>query len=655
MRWFVGIIAGILLLVGLYFGTLSNRPALGMQATTQNEAELLPGAYLTEYAVESTLLPKRDNYAVYSRLRAPVTSTVRTTTKRVYKVGDQETFTVFDLEKKQPYKVNAVAVAVTPHLYMFADVNSRQDRAQLARVAQQFEDKVYPTTRQFFGSEASPGVDNDPRVVVLNTPLKLAVGYYSSDDGLLRTVNPNSNEREMFYIGADPASESSYLSVLAHEFQHMIHNNNLPHQDLWLNEGQSVLAQVLNGYSSAGYEIAYMGRPATQLGTWACSTCNTARYYGAGYVFLSHIQDRYGFEAVRDIATNGKALTGMASVDFAMYQNVPGADHLTVFKGFVAANYLNGRTQDPNYTYKNIRSRVEPSTPLGVNRPREDSVPQYGANYYLVPDKNEEGFTLNFKGDATVKLAGPGAKSGQNAWWTNRGDDMNTTLTRDVDLTGVRTATFRFSTWFDIEPSYDWVYVEVSEDDGKTWQIVPGRKYTSTNNPTGKSYGAGITGQGTAAKLELDDTEQVRSEWVQDSFDLSKWAGKKIKLRLEYLTDEGYNRQGALFDDFEIPEIGWKDDAENGEAGWVADGFIRSNVTLPQRFSVQVIRRDGSCGDVNVTDLSKANDGQSCIVEMKLDDLNNGSQKFPFKQAVVVVAPYATKTLNPASYTIEVR
>jgi hypothetical protein len=65
MRWFVGIIAGILLLVGLYFGTLSNRPALGMQATTQNEAELLPGAYLTEYAVESTLLPKRDNYAGY--------------------------------------------------------------------------------------------------------------------------------------------------------------------------------------------------------------------------------------------------------------------------------------------------------------------------------------------------------------------------------------------------------------------------------------------------------------------------------------------------------------------------------------------------------------------------------------------------------------
>jgi hypothetical protein len=38
---------------------------------------------------------------------------------------------------------------------------------------------------------------------------------------------------------------------------------------------------------------------------------------------------------------------------------------------------------------------------------------------------------------------------------------------------------------------------------------------------------------------------------------------------------------------------------------------------------------------------------------MPLDAANAGKQSFPYKQAVVVVAPYATHTLNPAHYTLK--
>lgn len=656
MRFWFFLLALLVIVGGV---TLSNTQSKKSVAEAQGQissAPVPPGAYLTEFLVENTHVPRRDPYAVYARLKGSTADLPRTVTKKTYQVGDTETFSVFDLQEKRPYQVTAVAVAVTPHVYMFVDVNSGYNRNQLAQLATDFENKIYPTTRRYFGTEAQPGVDNDPHLVILNTPLKVAIGYYSADDGQTKAINPNSNEREMFYIAANSLGNDAYLSVLAHEFQHMIHNNVLGHQDLWLNEGQSVLAQVLNGYTSTGYENSFLASPNTQLNAWSCGTCGTPRYYGSGYTFLSLLQEQFGFEAVRGISQNEHDLTGFDSVDYSLYLNAPvGTDHLAAFKQFVLANYLNRRSADPKYNYKNIKNRVEPAASLTPNTPRQESTSQYTGAYYTISGAGSEGFTLSFKGDTTVKAAGTGAKSGQMAWWTNKGDEANMTLTREVDLSGVQKATFQFSTWFDIEPAYDWLYIEVSADGGKTWQIVPGKKYTSDTNPTGKSFGPGLTGQSTANGSNLDDTAQVRAEWVQDSFDLSKWAGQKIKLRLEYLTDEGYNRQGALFDDFAIPEIGWRDDVESGENGWEASGFIRSNLTLPQKFFVQVIRRDGSCGDSTTTDLSKADNGQSCIQEMTLDATNSASQKFPYRQAVVIVAPHAPKTLNPAQYSLELK
>lgn len=615
----------------------------------------LPGAFLTEFAVKSSTPPLRDPYAVYARLKGGPVDLARTTTKRTYKLDDTETFNVQDLERKTYYPITARLVAITPHLYMFLDVNSGQNRTALAQMAQQFEDRVYPTTRRYFGEEASPGVDNDSHLVILNTPLKGVAGYFSSDDTLLKSINPFSNEREMFYIANNPNNSDNYLGTLAHEFQHMIYNNSLPNQDLWLNEGSSVLSQVLNGFNSNGYEISFFGRPNTQLDNWTCSGCGTLRYYGGGYTWLSYLVDHFGFETVRGIALNHKGLTGFNSVDHSLYFNgQPGQSSETVLKQFVLANYLNRRSADPAFNYKNIGARVENVTPLNVNTRRDESINQYAAAYYLVQG-SDKGFTLDFKGATSVKLAGTGAHSGQQAWWSNRGDNSDMTLTRSVDLSGVQNATLKFWTWYDIEPSYDWLYIEASADDGKTWQILPGSKYTTDRDPTGKSYGPGLTGQSGANGPNLNDTEDVTAVWGQEAVDLSKFAGKKIKLRLEYLSDEGYTRQGALFDDFEIPEIGWKDDVEGGENGWEAAGFIRSNVTLPQHFWVQVIRQDGPCGPGNTADLSKADNGQSCIQDMTLDANNTGTQTFPYRQAVVVVAPYAPKTLQPSNFSLTAR
>jgi len=612
------------------------------------------GAYLTEYLARSVTPLRRDDYALYSRLKSNLgQNPARTTTKRSYQIGDKDTFSVLDQQRRLYYKVNATLVAVTPHVYMFLDDAFNLNVNALRTAAETFENKVYPTTRRYFGEEASPGVDNDPRLIILNTPLKFAAGYFSAEDTLLQSINPFSNEHEMFFINARPDAAESYLGTLAHEFQHMIENNSLSNQDTWLNEGSSILSQVLNGYSAGGVDNIFMTRPGTQLNSWNCSPCGPTANYGAGFAWLAYLNDRLGFEAIRNIASNGQQLTGFNAVDWSLV--AAGHPELTsdgLFKQWVIANYLNRRTADPTYSYKSVNAQVNLVTP--VKPPYtlpQTHLNQYAAQYFDVT-AGETGFNLDFKGLAQTRLVPATPHSGKMVWWANRGDNSVSSLTHEFDLSKVTAATFKFWTWFDLEPRFDYLYIEASLD-GQSWEALPG-KYTTPLDPNSRAYGPALTGQSGPGGADLSDQEEVKAAWVQESIDLSKYAGKKIQVRLEYVTDEAYNRGGAVFDDFEVPEIGWQDDVETGSNDWQGNGFLRTNNLLPQRFAVQVVSRDGACGDPKTTDLSQADNGQSCVQELTLDSSNAARQSFPYKRAIVVVAPYAPKTLVPAQYNLKI-
>src|SRR5207237_3092571 len=123
----------------------------------------------------------------------------------------------------------------------------RTDAQAIESMATVFENSIYPTDRALFGSEWTPGVDNDPHITVLFSPLRGAGGSYSAADEYTKAVNPFSNEREMIYIST-AGGWNGLESTLAHEFQHMIHWHEHPNQDIWLNEGSSVLASALHGY-----------------------------------------------------------------------------------------------------------------------------------------------------------------------------------------------------------------------------------------------------------------------------------------------------------------------------------------------------------------------------------------------------------------------
>src|SRR3989304_2610418 len=138
---------------------------------------------------------------------------------------------------------------------------------------------------------------------------------------------------------------------------------------------------------------------------------------------------------------------------------------------------------------------------------------------------------------------------------------MAATPTREVALGAVTSATLRFWTWFDIERDFDYGYVAVSTDGGKRWTTLATSAATSSD-PNGNNLGHGFTGISGGGKDPV---------WIEQKADLAPYAGKRILLRFEHVTDGALNKGGFAVDDIEVAEIGYRDNAE-ADRGWGAEG-----------------------------------------------------------------------------------
>lgn len=94
--------------------------------------------------------------------------------------------------------------------------------------------------------------------------------------------------------------------------------------------------------------------------------------------------------------------------------------------------------------------------------------------------------------------------------------------------------TLSFYTSYNIEDGWDYAYVEISTDNGRTFFSIPGN-ITTNNNPHGYNRGNGITGNQTA--------------WRRATFPLNQYAGTSVIVRFSYETDGGVHNGGIYFDD----------------------------------------------------------------------------------------------------------
>jgi immune inhibitor A len=158
-------------------------------------------------------------------------------------------------------------------------------------------------------------------------------------------------------------------------------------------------------------------------------------------------------------------------------------------------------------------------------------------------------------------------------WWSGSGDNLENTLPRTVDLTGASSAEVAMKAWYEIEEGYDFLYAEVSADGGQSWTAIPG---------TVEGEDIGTDGQRPAL------SGSSNGEWVDLAYDLSRYAGEKVGFRLRYKTDGAVAPKGITADEIRITADGqtiFSDGAENGDAGWAADGFRRITGSITDSYA----------------------------------------------------------------------
>ena len=135
---------------------------------------------------------------------------------------------------------------------------------------------------------------------------------------------------------------------------------------------------------------------------------------------------------------------------------------------------------------------------------------------------------------------------GTHAWWSGRGDNLSSSLTRTVPASRSVTVTAKAN--YSIEAGYDYLYAQYSTDSGKTWTNV----------------GKAIDGSS-------------RDRWVGLRYSYRP-GDKESQFRFLYKTDGGYNEYGAFLDDIAIKTSAGTvtDGAESGDNGWTADGWTTS-------------------------------------------------------------------------------
>ena len=256
-------------------------------------------------------------------------------------VGHRKRFFVTDLIERRVYEVDAELLAVSENAYWYADEETELTAQELERTADVFEREIRPSIVTAIGDIWKPGVDGDPRLTVLHTPLVAAAGYFSSSDSYPRATHPHSNEREMIVMDGEwlrPGSRE-YFSVLAHEFQHAIHWNLDQGEDVWVNEGMSEVATEIAGYEASFVDI-FLQRPESQLNFWPDEPRDTLSHYGGATLFVEYLAEHYGGDDVLSELAR-EPLDGVNGVGHYLSQY--GVGFADVFADWAVANFLDGK------------------------------------------------------------------------------------------------------------------------------------------------------------------------------------------------------------------------------------------------------------------------------------------------------------------------
>ncbi len=593
----------------------------------------------------------------HGKLDAPVTGYAETENELLIAAGPVEpiplntkkTFWISNTDLDTIAEVEFQLLGISDHAYFWFDTDRNPDPGQVQAAKDGFE-AIVADIQSVFGAEHPLGIDGDSRIFILHPAATKVcnvtedtahqcglLGYFWGINQFPTDIFWFSNVHEGLIMNFDGMvlGGENYLDTLAHEYRHLVEYWYRDFTETWEAEGQAVMAEDLLGFrgSNLGFANTYLSDPDVQLNSWTQgSTSRTIFHYGYGYVFSRYIYDRFGAEFFALWAKYEKGgFPGLTALFAEQGQDV---DATQVWLDFLASLVLfNKAGAEQPYTFApDFAAAVDPVKTTNIPAPPrsvEGEVRQYGADIYRL--LSDQDFSITFTGSTLNSLLGRMPPSGEHFWYAGRALSGLRTLTLEADLTGVDTATLQYETYFKLSRAFGFAYVVVSTDGGVTWQQLV------TENMKGEKesddpYDFALTDR-------FYTSNSPGGGWVQETIDLTPYAGQTILIRWE--TDSGDRDPGFAIDNVAIPEIGFYDDAESEVENWVSEGWIRATAYIPQNYYLTLVTFV---------------DGAPVLTSIELDELNTATfdvASLSGGEAFLIVAATAPQSQQPTAYRIE--
>src|SRR5919109_1064070 len=325
----------------------------------------------------------------------------------------------------------------------------------------------------------------------------------------------------------------------------MIQFANDANEETWVNEGMADVAIEVNGFGSltSSHTSDYAVNGEDQLTHWDGNLYD----YGNAYSFFSYFLEHYGppddpgtpdfkenyalAEDVTKVETDG--LEGVDSI-LATNPYEPQIDPYyhdntanDVYLDRAVANVVNDCDVGvEQYCYKQL-SAFKVSLHGDFDAfPQSESGDSnvYGDQYYQFLSAADGDFTVESPSIVPLVPNEDGMPSPTHELWLNRGDEMETFATRAATFPAASQPHLKFGFWFSIEEDWDYAYLEVSTDDGATWQSIPCCEAAETFDPNGNNDGNGITGLSDGVDNQLPIPDPGPAAWQTADVDLTSFA-----------------------------------------------------------------------------------------------------------------------------------
>ena len=462
---------------------------------------------------------------------------------------------------------------------------------ETAFLLNEFDTVLYPTDTHYFGAPAvrdgngahygTPGRFNGTTRVAILVENIIDENYYNSsypyyvagffDSGIayytgrnVITIDSYRWERRLGPLGTiwlDSITVNRpfvYDSTIAHEFQHLIHNDWNPSDPAFMNEGCAMYAEYLCGFGiDPSYINSFLYTPDNSLTDWSDQgDINILADYGAGAMWVIYLNDHYG---------------GSATISYFVQNGIPGIDGInaalahfgykqkfddvfhdwrlanlihTDFPGCTKYNYKSLNLSDPIYIpafTHSITGLPVPQTKgtdfgttktiLGYDTEVSEIGP-YGTDYINFTNWKLPGF-IYFQGD---KYATFGWTQSNGVWWSGYGNLMDAQLISQAVSVTSSNSMLTLVTKYGMETTYDFGFVQVSTDNGATWTSLSNSYTTSIYNTDVQAIINNLPG--------LTDYNPDWPAYTTMTFDLSPYIGKTVLINFRYMTDEFTNYEG---------------------------------------------------------------------------------------------------------------